>query len=161
MEIVVFDWQSRKALEQGIWLLININNYKYTIKRTIINDIYNVSDPIKRSCSYYFTWHLKNLVISFIFPQMKCRLKQVFKIEQGLVGMKPWLKCKHLEHKSNTFPTLLALSFLKNILFIYSWETHRERQRHRQREKEAPCREPDAELDPRTLGSRPEPKVDA
>ena len=36
----------------------------------------------------------------------------------------------------------------------------RERQRHRQREKQAPCREPDAELDPRTPGSRPEPKAD-
>ena len=37
----------------------------------------------------------------------------------------------------------------------------RERQRHRQREKQAPCREPDVGLDPRTLGSRPEPKADA
>ena len=47
----------------------------------------------------------------------------------------------------------------KKILFIYSWETHRERQRHRQREKQAPCRESDEGLDPRTLGS-PEPKAD-
>ena len=39
--------------------------------------------------------------------------------------------------------------------------THRDResQRHRQREKQAPCREPNAGLDPRTLGSRPEPKA--
>ena len=38
----------------------------------------------------------------------------------------------------------------------------RERQRHRKREeKQAPCREPDVGLDPRTLGSRPEPKTDA
>ena len=36
-----------------------------------------------------------------------------------------------------------------------------ERQRHRQREKQAYCREPDAGLDPRTPGSRPEPKADA
>ena len=50
--------------------------------------------------------------------------------------------------------------FLK-ILFIYSWETHRKRQRHRQREKQAPCGEPDVGLDPRTLGSCPEPKADA
>ena len=28
------------------------------------------------------------------------------------------------------------------VLFIYSWETHRERQRLRQREKQASCREP-------------------
>ena len=40
-------------------------------------------------------------------------------------------------------------------------DTERERQRHRQREKQAPCREPDAGLDPRTLGSHPEPKADA
>ena len=32
-------------------------------------------------------------------------------------------------------------------------DTERERQRHRQREKQAPCREPDVGLDPRTQGS--------
>ena len=47
------------------------------------------------------------------------------------------------------------------ILFIYSLETHRERQRHRQREKQAPCREPDVGLDPRTPGSLPETKAGA
>ena len=42
-------------------------------------------------------------------------------------------------------------------------DTEREkvRQRHRQREKQAPWREPDAGLDPRTPGSHPEPKADA
>ena len=35
----------------------------------------------------------------------------------------------------------------------------RERQRHRQREKQAPCREPDAGLDPGSPGSRPELKA--
>ena len=35
-----------------------------------------------------------------------------------------------------------------------------DRGRHRQREKQAPCREPDVGLDPRTLGSQPEPKAD-
>ena len=34
-------------------------------------------------------------------------------------------------------------------------ERERERQRHRQREKQAPCREPDAGLDPRSPGSHP------
>ena len=38
---------------------------------------------------------------------------------------------------------------------------HTERQRHRQREKQAPCRELDVGLDPRTPGSHPEPKADA
>ena len=34
-------------------------------------------------------------------------------------------------------------------------DTEGERQRHRQREKQAPCREPNVGLDPRTPGSRP------
>ena len=40
----------------------------------------------------------------------------------------------------------LHIFFIK-ILFIH------ERQRHRQREKQAPCRESDVELSPRTPGS--------
>ena len=38
-------------------------------------------------------------------------------------------------------------------------ERERERQRHRQREKQAPCREPDAGLDPKTPRSCPGPKA--
>ena len=38
-------------------------------------------------------------------------------------------------------------------------DTHRERQRHRQREKQAPCREPDVGLHPRSPGSGPGLKV--
>ena len=34
-------------------------------------------------------------------------------------------------------------------------ERERERESHRQREKQAPCREPDVGLDPRSSGSRP------
>ena len=34
-------------------------------------------------------------------------------------------------------------------------ERERERQRHRQREKQAPCKEPDVGLDPRSPGSHP------
>ena len=52
-----------------------------------------------------------------------------------------------------------SLFFFFKILFIYSWETHRERQRHRQREKQAPCREPDMGLYPRSPGSYPGLKV--
>ena len=37
---------------------------------------------------------------------------------------------------------------------------NRESQRHRQREKQALCGEPNADLDPRTLGSQSEPKAD-
>ena len=39
-------------------------------------------------------------------------------------------------------------------------EREREGQRHRQREKQAPRREPNVGLDPRTPGSCPEPKAD-
>ena len=49
--------------------------------------------------------------------------------------------------------------FFIKILFIH--ERHTERQRHRQREKQAPCKEPDAGLNPRTPGSRPGPEADA
>ena len=40
-------------------------------------------------------------------------------------------------------------------------DTEKERKRHRQREKQAPYREPDEGLNPRTPGSCPEPKADA
>ena len=42
-------------------------------------------------------------------------------------------------------------------------DIERERQRHRQREREkqAPCREPNAGLDPGTPGSHPGPKAGA
>ena len=60
-----------------------------------------------------------------------------------------------------TFVFLFVCFCFLKILFIYSLKTHRERQRHRQREKQAPCREPDAELDPRTPGSCPGPKAGA
>ena len=42
------------------------------------------------------------------------------------------------------------IHLFKKVLFIYSWETQRERQRHRQREKQAPCRKPNGGLDPRS-----------
>ena len=38
-------------------------------------------------------------------------------------------------------------------------EKERGRQRHRRREKQAPCREPNAGLDPGTPGSCPGPKA--
>ena len=40
-------------------------------------------------------------------------------------------------------------------------DTQRKEERQRQREKQAPCREPDGGLDPKTLGSPLEPKADA
>ena len=53
--------------------------------------------------------------------------------------------------------------FKKDFLYLFmrERERERERQRLRQREKQAPCREPDVGLNPRTLGSRSELKADA
>ena len=62
--------------------------------------------------------------------------------------------------QSGSFMCQLHSNNLK-ILFIYSWETHRQRDRHRQREKQAPCGEPNVGLDPRTPRSRLELKADA
>ena len=44
------------------------------------------------------------------------------------------------------------ICFLRFYLFIHVRHTHIEKQIHRQREKQAPCREPDAGLDPGTWG---------
>ena len=57
---------------------------------------------------------------------------------------------------SHTFFFFYYYYFLK-ILFIYSWETQRERKAETQAEAEqAPCREPDVGLDPGSPGSHPE-----
>ena len=44
--------------------------------------------------------------------------------------------------------------FFKDFIYLFMKDTEkeRERRRHRQREKQAPCREPDVELDPGALG---------
>ena len=42
---------------------------------------------------------------------------------------------------------------------VYLFMKDRERGRERQREKQAPCREPDVGLDPRSPGSGPGPKA--
>ena len=41
--------------------------------------------------------------------------------------------------------------FFKDFIYLFIYE----RQRHRQREKQAPCREPDVGLNPRSPGSGP------
>ena len=59
----------------------------------------------------------------------------------------------------------LYFYYFLNILFIYVTEKREctswgdSRQRERQREKQAPCREPDVGLEPRSPGSGPGPKV--
>ena len=53
-----------------------------------------------------------------------------------------------------SFPFYVFIYF-KDFIYLFIRDTHREKQRHRQREKQAPCREPDAGLNPRSLGSCP------
>ena len=50
---------------------------------------------------------------------------------------------------------LFFFFFLRFYSFIHERHTQRERQRHRQSKKQAPCREPDVGLDPRSPGSGP------
>ena len=54
----------------------------------------------------------------------------------------------------------LFSNFLR-FFFLFKKIIYTERGRDRQREKQAPHREPNVELDPRTPGSHPEPKADA
>ena len=43
--------------------------------------------------------------------------------------------------------------FFKDFIYLFMIDIERERQRYGQREKQAPCREPDVGLDPRSPGS--------
>ena len=59
-------------------------------------------------------------------------------------------------YNGSVSPILLSSKYmylLRFYLFIHERHREIERQRHRQREKQAPCREPDAGLDPGTPGS--------
>ena len=68
--------------------------------------------------------------------------------------------------------SLFSIIFFKDFIYLFDRDRQREgehKQGEWERKKQAPsragspvrCREPDAGLDPRTLGSRPEPKADA
>ena len=70
---------------------------------------------------------------------------------------------KHIGLQSNLFISKYGYqtTYKRFYLFIHERERERkrERQRHRQREKQAPHREPDMGLDPRSPGSGPGPKA--
>ena len=51
--------------------------------------------------------------------------------------------------------SFIKFFFVKDFIYLFT------RDRERQREKQAPYGEHDVGLDPRTLGSRPEPKADS
>ena len=50
---------------------------------------------------------------------------------------------------------IILFYFFKEFIYLFIRDRERERQRHRQREEQAPCREPDAGLDPGSPGSGP------
>ena len=60
----------------------------------------------------------------------------------------------------------ILLFIYKDFIYLFIRDTERERerererQRHRQREKQAPCRDPDVGLDPRSPGSGPGPMAE-
>ena len=65
-------------------------------------------------------------------------------------------QCVLFVHLSEESPRYGGFFFFFKIALLIIHETNnslREGQRHRQREKQAPCKEPDAGLSPRTLGS--------
>ena len=50
---------------------------------------------------------------------------------------------------------VIQIFFKKDFIYLFMRDTPREEQRLRQREKQAPCREPDVGLNPRSPGSCP------
>ena len=125
---------------------------KFFLSLSVLND--NLAELSTFDCKF-FPFGTLNVTMPLFCPSK-------FLLKNHLIAL--WgFHCMQLLCFFNILSSSLIcdiLCFFK-ILFIYSWETWRERQRQRQREKQAPSREPDAELNPRTPGSWPEPKVDA
>ena len=111
--------------------------------------------PSEKSSSFMWSW-----VIPLPIAEVPCleapRLNQVSVWLQSTTGIgegsrvicppytwifsEVWAYFKispNAKRSSKNSPITIKWFFLK-ILFIYSWETQRERQRHRQREKQAP-----------------------
>ena len=77
------------------------------------------------------------------------------------MGLDPGTPRSHPEPKADAQPLRhpgIPKKFFKTI-YVFIHERHTRGggrgQKHRQREKQAPCREPDVGLDPRSLGSHP------
>ena len=119
-------------------------------------------------------WDYAKLRLSFAFSKVLTlkSLSSWRKVTVPVLGMWQWavsikefnfffcLCSPHqMSFKKNFF---FKCNFLKRFyLFIHERHREKEKQRHRQREKQAPCRESHVGLDPRTPGSRPEPKAEA
>ena len=129
-------------------------------------------------CSWevYIMWQLSLLlrvgglaVPNWCFPQRwfhysKPGMEFTSRNLQSLISMFNMFLCKvsifnmFLDIREiKTWYSHRKIIFLRFYLFIH--DRKRESQRHRQREKQAPRREPDMALDPRSLGSHPGLKV--
>ena len=117
--------------------------------------------------SHFYFWHLwGTLFSSYKSPHalamanpFLCFFNKISYHHYSFILISDYMSfCSFVHLKIVDSYIFLIFNFLK-ILYIH--ERHRERQKHRQREKQAPCREPDEGLNPRTLGSRPKPKADA
>ena len=73
-------------------------------------------------------------------------------LRQEIIREAVWATVGILGGELLSFPFLF---FKRFYLFIYERHRETERQRHMQKEKQAPCREPDMGLDPRSPGSCP------
>ena len=75
-----------------------------------------------------------------------------------------YLICFEILRSYIHYSTSFGFFFKRCFIYLFTRDRHREREReaerHRQREKQAPCRKPDVELDPGTLGLHPESKAD-
>ena len=123
------------------------------------------------SCVKLYIWNLQpGLYLYFRWLKILER-GSTFSVCLQYISTKVWESDQNWNIDSTIFTRcvsfcqLLNLSelkcyfFLRFYLFIH--ERHTKRQRHRQREKQAPCREPDTGLDPRSPGSRPGLKTGA
>ena len=102
------------------------------------------------SCLFRKWWQATNSVLNILCVCLLCASWQACEERACTVQFSK----RQSSQLSNS--SCISLFFLK-ILFIH--ERHTERSRDK-REKQAPCREPDTELDRRTLGSRPESRAD-
>ena len=95
------------------------------------------------------SWFFCQKVLNYTLAITNKRRKENFKFEKAMVKSVSNKLFENINTISKIWLISIPFYFIfKNILFIYSWVTQREREK--QKEKQAPCKEPDAGLDPRT-----------
>ena len=143
--------------------------------KCLLIEIRKCKESIEASSPYVSMWwgqEVEILSFPFSFSLFKCHIIRMGKDEswkkwevweawvEDMVVLceKFWLRVSlflisHLILRTHSI-------FKKDFISLFMRAALRERQRHRQREKQAPCGEPDAGLDSRTLRSGPEPEAD-